>query len=197
MWGKRSKSIFSVFLVVAIICLLSIYIYGHWQNGRISWKLTLTGKEGTKELTFYQIKEMSSYQGWGGFFTSVGVVNGPDKYKGVPVEDLCAQVGGISPKDCLWVFSPDGYSMVFSYEQVRGDFVAYDPQTLKEIPARGLKMLLGYEKNKTFFTEEEGKPLRIVLAGRQKLLTEGHYWVKWVNKIEVRPVKKGLREDEG
>jgi hypothetical protein len=28
-------------------------------------------------------------------------------------------------------------------------------------------------------------PLRIAVVGDKALLTEGHYWVKWVNKIEV------------
>lgn len=186
---KRHKLI--VFLTLIFLCLLAIFGYVYLTGEKINWNLTLIGREGSREITFQEIKKMSSWEGWGGFFTSVGVINGPFSCKGVLVEDLCSLVGGITPADCLWVWAPDGYSMVFAYEQVKGDFVIYDARTLKEVPAQDLKMILMYEQNGAPLTEDEGGPLRIAIAGPDKFLTEGHYWVKWVNKMEVRPLRKG------
>lgn len=137
---------------------------------------------------------MPSDEGWGGFFTTVGLVNGPFKCRGVLVEELLNLVGGITPEDTLWVSAPDGYTMVYSYEQVKGDFITYAPETLKEVPCADLKMLLMYEQDRAFLTEDGGKPFRLALVSKKdKILSEGHYWVKWINKMEVR---KGLQEEK-
>lgn len=49
-------------------------------------------------------------------------------------------------------------------------------------------MVLAYEEDGEWLSEEHGGSLRLVIVGSEKLVTEGHYWVKWVNKIEVRSV---------
>ncbi|MGI9952716.1 molybdopterin-dependent oxidoreductase [Moorellaceae bacterium AZ2] len=186
-----------IFLALIGLCFLGIagYVYfAHPTAEKIDWTLTLIGKEGAREISFEELTKMPACEGQGGFFTTVGMVNGPFSCKGVLVENLCSLVGGITPEDCLWVWAPDGYSMVFSYEQVKGDFVAYDPQTMKEVPAQDLKMILMYEQDGVFLTEDEGRPLRVAIVSPSYFLTEGHYWVKWVNKIEVRPLLGGKGE---
>ncbi|MBE3582268.1 MAG: molybdopterin-dependent oxidoreductase [Thermoanaerobacteraceae bacterium] len=186
-----------IFLLLTGVGLLASggYLYlAQPKAERIDWTLTLVGKEGEREIGFEELTKMQAWDGKGGFFTTVGMVNGPFSCKGVLVEYLCSLVGGITPEDCLWVWAPDGYSMVFSYEQVKGDFVAYDPQTMKEVPAKDLKMILMYEQDGATLKEEDGRPLRIAIVSPHYLLTEGHYWVKWVNKIEVRPLLGGSGE---
>ena len=132
---------------------------------------------------------MPSYEGYGGFFSTVGMINGPFKCKGVPVEDLCALVGGINGSDTLWVSAQDGYMMVFTYDQVKGDFVTYEPATLKEAPHSPLKVILAYEQDGALLSEDDGRPLRLAIVSEDKLLTEGHYWIKWVDKIAIRAIK--------
>jgi DMSO/TMAO reductase YedYZ molybdopterin-dependent catalytic subunit len=105
--------------------------------------------------------------------------------KGALLQDLCDLVGGVTSDDIVSVTAVDGYSMVFDYDQLGGDIETYDPVTLHEVPHETLKILLIYEQNGKTLSDSDGRPLRIAVVGSEALLTEGHNWVKWVNKIEV------------
>lgn len=113
------------------------------------------------------------------------MINGPYEVKGVLLEELCALVGGVTATDVVSVSATDGYSMVFDYEQLSGDIETYDPVTMREIPHEKLVVLLTYEQDGKPLPHNDGRPLRIAVVGSEALLTEGHYWVKWVNSIEV------------
>lgn len=154
------------------------------------WRLTLIGRDGTeKVLSYMELTSLPAYTGEGGFFSTVGTIYGPYTAKGVPLEGLCSQVGGVSPGDAVMVSAKDGYSTVLSYEQVTGEFPAYTPD-FKEVPGAELKTILMYELDGRRLTAEGGKPLRLAVVGTgQGLLTEGNYWVKWIEKIEVLKVR--------
>jgi hypothetical protein len=49
-----------------------------------------------------------------------------------------------------------------------------------------LTTILAYYKDGKNITSDEG-PLRIAILGSEGLLTEGHWWIKYVVKIEIRP----------
>lgn len=149
----------------------------------IEWNLTLIGDE-EKVLSYDDIRAMPSYEGHGGFFTTVGSVNGPFKCKGTPLEELCDLVGGINTTDTVRVYASDGYMMVFTYDQVGGDFITYD-MGIREVPHRELEVILMYEQDGGKLPEDCGRPLRVAIVSKDKLLTEGHYWIKWVDKIEI------------
>jgi len=153
----------------------------------IQWTLTMVGNE-TVVLSFDDIFYMPPYEGWGGLMTSTGRIVGPFRYKGVALNYLCDLVGGVNESNSIRVTAKDGYSMTFTYNQLNGDFVTYDPTTGEEVPHGELEMVLAYEEDGKFLTEEHGGPLRLVIVGSEKLVTEGHYWVKWVNKIEIKSV---------
>lgn len=68
---------------------------------KIDWNLTLIG-DCEKVLLYDEIKKMPSYEGYGGFFTTVGITNGPFNCRGVPIEELCNLVGGINASNTLW-----------------------------------------------------------------------------------------------
>ncbi|MDY6911179.1 MAG: molybdopterin-dependent oxidoreductase [Chloroflexota bacterium] len=177
-------------LTAGIICLVAAIGVYAWDissaTETIDWELTLTRSNGVQLILSYdEIKAMPSYEGRGGFFTSVGVVNGPYRVKGVPVVALCDAVGGVSPSDIVYVFATDGYSAVFDYEQIMGDMDTYDPETMKLVSHEELKVLLEYEQDGKALSHDYGKPLRLAIAGEESLLTEGHHWVKWINKIEI------------
>ena len=43
-----------------------------------------------------------------------------------------------------------------------------------------------YEQDGKTVPQNDGKPLRLaIVTPDTDLLTEGHYWVKWVDEIEV------------
>jgi DMSO/TMAO reductase YedYZ molybdopterin-dependent catalytic subunit len=161
---------------------------------QIEWNVTVVGSDGEERvLTYAEITAMPSHEGFGGFFTTVGTIHGPFKLKGVPLTDICALVGGIDTKSTVWVSAPDGYLMVFTYDQViNGEFRTFDPATFKEMPHEELTIILAFEQDGAPLPDDFGKPLRIaIVSPRDDYITEGHYWVMWVDRIEVRtlPVK--------
>ena len=136
----------------------------------IDWDVTLIGSSGDEMImTYDQIKALPCYEGSGGFFTSVGYINGPYQLKGVPVTELCDLVGGITPQDTVFISASDGYSTVLDYKQVTGDFITYDPATMREVPHGQLRLILMYELDGRRLSEEEGKPLRLAIAGVDSL----------------------------
>ena len=171
--------------VTLIVGAALYYILGVSEEP-ISWELTLVGKNDEQRLLDYQeICQLPYKEARGGFFTTVGVVNGPFEVKGVLLLDLCELVGGIAPEDVVAITAVDGYSMVFDYDQLHGDIETYDPVTIHEVPHETLMVLLTYEQDGKTLLDSDGKPLRVAVVGSEALLTEGHNWVKWVNKIEV------------
>ncbi|KAF5434940.1 Oxidoreductase molybdopterin binding domain-containing protein [Candidatus Methanophagaceae archaeon] len=190
---KEDRKTIGFVVIIAVICIgaIAAVMYTHpfgAPEEKINWNLTLIGTA-EKVVPFDELKVMPSYEGYGGFFSTVGMINGPFKCKGVPVEDLCALVGGINGSDTLWVSAQDGYMMVFTYDQIKGDFVTYEPATLKELPHSPLKVILAYEQDGALLSEDDGRPLRLAIVSEDKLLTEGHYWIKWVDKIAIRAIK--------
>ena len=54
------------------------------------------------------------------------------------------------------------------------------------MPHGELKLILMYEQDGKPISDSDGKPFRLAVVGDDNLLTEGHYWVKWVDRIEVK-----------
>jgi DMSO/TMAO reductase YedYZ molybdopterin-dependent catalytic subunit len=186
--GRRLIAL--IMILAGIVCLaLSAFLYlttDRQSDITTTWELTLVGLDGqSKVLSYPEIKSLDSYTGKGGFFTTTGIVNGPYQCKGVTLERLCSEVGGLQSSNLVKVSAADGYSSMLDYDQVKGQFITYDPATLKEKAHQDLKPILMYEQDGQPLTEEYGKPLRLAIAGQDGLLTEGLYWIKWINKIEI------------
>jgi len=152
----------------------------------MAWRMTLVGANGEQRvLSFSDVRSMPAIKAAGGFFSSVGIVFGPYSVKGVALTALCDLVGGMDAGDAVMISAGDGYSTVLSYEQANGDFLAYTAD-LKELPQRDLQTLLIYEVDGKLLSHEIGKPMRLAIIGiNESVLTEGSYWVKWVDRIEV------------
>jgi len=181
-------------LILGLICIVAaVLVYAHPWSGSaadIEWNLTLVGSNGENvTLSFKDIKALESTPGQGGFFTTTGVIHGPYDVKGVSIEDLCDVVGGLGPSDGVLVSAIDGYSAFFEHDEVEGNIPTseYDPATgnLKEVPHENLGLILMYEQDGKPLSDDDGKPLRLAVAGDDRLLTEGFRWVRWVDRIEV------------
>jgi DMSO/TMAO reductase YedYZ molybdopterin-dependent catalytic subunit len=184
---KKNNSIKLIVSTIVLACLLipvAAIGCGGAENAYkdIDWQLTLIGDEEIV-LDFDEILAMPPYSGTSGFFTSVGIVNGPFDIKGVPLLNLCDLVGGVNSSEFVRVSAVDNYSMVFSYNQLHGEFITYNT-SLHEVENDGLVLVLMYEMDGEPLTEDVGSPLRIAIIG-DNVLTEGMYWVKWINKIEI------------
>jgi hypothetical protein len=182
-----------ILALIGILFIISsiVVVVNPWEQeaaGKsIDWKITLAGPNGAQEIVSYdEITHLPAYEGFGGYFTTTGLVYGPYKVKGVLLTDLCNLVGGVTPSDGVFVSATDGYSTVFDYDRTMGSFDTYDPSTMKVVPHGESRMVLMYEQDGKPLSYDDGRPLRIARIGPDdKLLIEGQYWVKWVNMIEV------------
>jgi len=152
--------------------------------------LELVGLDGsTKSLTLDELKALPAYESWGGFMTSTGRITPPVKIKGILLTELCALVGGLEPGVGVRVVAEDGYAMTYSYDQIaNGEFIAYDPGTGKETQITSkLRAVVSYERDGKPNDPKEDGTLRIALVSDDKMqVTDGHWWVKWVVKIELK-----------
>lgn len=156
--------------------------------------LELNGSTGSKSLTMDDLKKLPSIEGWGGFKSSTGKITIPEKYRGVALEGLCKLVGGLDAKTGISVVAKDGYAMTISYDQIaQGDFITYDPSTGDEIKIdEPLQVIIAYERDGKPLPEDSDGTLRLmVVTSKNNQVVDGHWTVKWVNKIEL----KSLAED--
>ncbi|MFN2270217.1 MAG: molybdopterin-dependent oxidoreductase [Anaerolineae bacterium] len=151
-------------------------------------KLEIVSGEQSVTLNWEDIQALPAYEGVGGRISSVGHVTPPAKFKGVTLEDLCGLVGGITEENSISVVAKDGYAMTLSYNQITtGDFPTYDPSTGDESPFDGkLWVVVAYEEEGALIPADGDGPLRLAILGSQKLVTDGHWWIKWVEKIEIK-----------
>lgn len=141
-------------------------------------------------LAYDELVNMPSVTGHGYSVSTVGIKNGPHICTGIPLEDVIDVVGGMKENDLVWVSAPDGYMWVFDYEQVNGEhFITFD-ENLKEIPPPPLTVILMYEQDGQPLSYDEGAPFRIAIVSEvEGVITEGSSWVKWVDRVEVKPGK--------
>jgi len=149
--------------------------------------LTVIGANGTQvSLNETRMAALTSYTDKGGFKSSGGLIADVGTYTGIPVLTLLNLVGGITSQQTLTVTASDGYSMVYTYDQVNGNgFTTYDPITGSEAtPTKPMTLCINYFENGTALASDVG-PLRIGVLGPEGLLTEGHFWAKFVNTLAV------------
>jgi len=140
--------------------------------------LTLIGNE-TKTYALDEIRAMPSYTAGGGFKKSTGVVVGPFNYTGVNITYLADLVGGITPSESMKITASDGYSMTYTYEQAMGEIATYEGTT------GHITMVIAYEEDGNPISSDCGGPLRIAFVGSDSPITDGHFWCKYINKIEI------------
>jgi DMSO/TMAO reductase YedYZ molybdopterin-dependent catalytic subunit len=148
----------------------------------------LIGAEGeTATLTEAEAAELTQIEMTGGLKTSAGSIQGPYTYKGVPLGEALELVGGATDENSLRVTASDGYAMVFTWEEINGEFLTFDPATGDETEAaEPLMPVLAYMQEDEPLYEDTG-PIRLVVLGEEGLISEGHFWIKQVATIEVVP----------
>ena len=150
--------------------------------------LELTGPDGTVTLDMGDLEDLPVTEGWGGFISSTGEITIPERFQGVSLADLAAQVGDVAEGMGLTVVAKDGYAMTFSYDQaINGAFTAYDPSTGAEIvPSGPLRPIIAYSRAGEPIGEDDG-PLRLeVVSDERDQVVDGHWTVKWVTAIEIK-----------
>jgi hypothetical protein len=198
---KKTLAIGIIVIVLVAAILVFWQVYPILQNPGSNYvpvklqpmNLTLIARNGTSlTLNEEDIAKLESFKSRGGFKNSVGNLGGIGNYTGVRLTDLCNLADGINSTCSLRITARDGYSMVYTYDQVMGNnFVTFNPATGDEIDhTQPLTVILAYYKDGLNLTSNGNDPigpLRLAIVGSEGVLTESHWWVKCVIKVEIRP----------
>ena len=149
---------------------------------------------GTLTFSMKDVKKLAAVEAFGGIKNSAGNITPPSQYKGVTLDELLKQLGGIPDGSGVTFTAKDGYEMTMSADQVKnGKFVTYDVSTGDEITIEDpLQLVLAYEvEGKPTNAETDGTLRVAILSAKGNQVTDGHWWVKWVTKVEVKPAVAG------
>jgi DMSO/TMAO reductase YedYZ molybdopterin-dependent catalytic subunit len=156
--------------------------------------LQVTGPDGTiKTFTLDDLKALPVTAGQAGIKSSTGMITPPTAFKGVALKDLAAALGNFDNTMGINAVAKDGYGITFSYDQVtNGAFTSYDPATGDELKNPvPMTAILAYEINGKPLDPEQDGTLRLVITSQDpKQVTDGHWSVKWVTKLEIKTVEK-------
>ncbi len=155
--------------------------------------LEVVGLDGSRSYSLEELKAMKSTEGYGGMKSSTGHITPPALVKGVLIQDLFAEVGGAPADMAVNIAAKDGYEMTISIEQLTsGDFLTYDMATGAEKQVDGpLQTLVAYEIDGQPIDPDGDGPLRLAIVSAEKnQVTDGHWWVKWVTRIQTKSVEE-------
>jgi hypothetical protein len=151
--------------------------------------LEIAGETESKSLGMDELKALPVTEGYAGIKSSTGKITPPVIMKGVALKDLAELIGGMDETNGFNVVAEDGYSITYSYDQLQnGAFIAYDPATGAELknPVE-LTAILAYEADgKPFDPKQDGTLRLAIVSADLNQVTDGHWAVKWVNKLEVK-----------
>jgi DMSO/TMAO reductase YedYZ molybdopterin-dependent catalytic subunit len=153
--------------------------------------LEIVGPSGSKSLTMDDLKKLEVIEGEAGFKSSTGKITPPVPHRGVSLLTLAELLGPLDPEMGLNAVAKDGYAMTFSYDQLKnGTFTAYDPATGDELKTpENLTAMLAFEREGQPLPEDTDGALRVVIISpKRDQVTDGHWSVKWINKLEVKPL---------
>lgn len=153
--------------------------------------LTVAGNGETVSLSMADLQALPVSEGQAGTLSSTGKITVPAKFTGVSLKDLADLVGGMDESMGLLVTAEDGYSITYSYDQVmNGDFITYDPSDGLETKIDDpLTPIIAYAIDGQALDEKSDGTLRmVILSPKNNQITDGHWAVKWVTSLEVKPL---------
>ena len=144
----------------------------------------------TRTFSLAELQALPATEGYGGIKSSTGKITPPIKFKGVALKDL-AKMAGMDATSGLNIVAEDGYSITFSFDQImNGTFITYDPARGDELKTPiPLTAMVAYEMDgKPLDLKQEGTLRLAIVSDKLNQVTDGHWAVKWVNKLELKPL---------
>jgi hypothetical protein len=199
--ARRSYVALAVFaVIVSTLIVLRPYVFEQVMSSAYAENLsaslpstanlTLAALNGTEYfLNSSQIATSPSTTAPGGYNQGSPPFN-TNNYTGVSLRTLANLVGGLNSGEVLMVEGSDGYAINFTYSQVvNGNFSTFDSITGNPAsPTQPIVPILAYYNNSQLIPGESNGgsgPLMVAIVGNDSLVTQGKYWVKWVDKVEV------------
>ncbi len=148
--------------------------------------LTLEGGTSTKNYTLSDIMSFPNITGYAGYRKSTGTLVGPSFYKGVELNVLLDEVGGLASGEELEVIAADNYTITFTSEMLNGDFSSYDNETGEYVGIGEFRIILAYEIDGVIDTSGAGV-LRIaaIPVEGEDYYSDSSFWVRDVVKIKL------------
>ena len=148
--------------------------------------LTLQNGATFLNFTLSQLQAMQTVTSSGGFMKSTGTIVGPNEFTGVPVKDLVSLLFSGS-NFSLEVVATDGYTMTYSSSQVINGTFEHYAMNGDLLGPGDFTFLLAWEQDGAPLTD---MALRIAIVGDSAPITDGHFWVKYVRNMTVKPFAK-------
>ncbi len=144
------------------------------------YSVQVVSKDGTSREV--DLSTLEPKDGNGGFIKSTGTIVGPDKFKGVSLDEVLEKAGGFTDKDALEVTATDGYTMTLTYEQVKGLLMVYDKTSGQALKVTDLDTMLITSSDGDIFSSELP---RLAFSSSDGPISDGHFWVKSIAKLTV------------
>lgn len=188
----RSKKAGITLIVMTLFLMLILVTAGYSKEAtKPEVALKIIRGEQIKTFTLNELKAIPSYTAEGNLWRSRrGILTGPFEYTytGIKMTDLLDLIGGITERNIIKVIASDGYTKVFTYDQIEGKLTVLNRQGKPLDWNLPLTVVLAYEEAGQPIPVIRGGPLRIAIVGPGNPITQGKFWVKWVERIEIEEV---------
>ena len=186
----RIKKVGTILIVITLFLILTLVTAGYGKEAtKPEVTLKIIRGEEIKTFTLNELKAITPYRAEGNLWRSRrGILTEPFKYTytGVKMTDLLDLIGGITEGNIIKVIAYDGYTKVFTYNQIKGKLTVMNRQGKPIEWSLPLTVILAYEEAGQLIPLTKGGPLRIAIVGPGNPITKGKFWVKWVERIEIK-----------
>jgi len=177
----QKKRISLVVITIMMLSLLAVAIQPLTVYAGDTLAIEVVSGGSSVRLAKADLLKMNTIEGSAGLIRSTGTMRGPYDYKAVLISDLLAKVGGLGDNQGIQITASDGYAMTFSSTQVKGNVLTYD-DTGKALRIGDVSMALIFESK---ILGEDTLPRLAYIRKGETPITDGHWWVKSVARIEV------------
>ena len=188
----RSTKVSIASIIMVLVLMLTLVTAGYSKEAtKPEVALKIIRGEQIKTFTLNELKAIPSYTAEGNLWRSRrGILTGPFEYTytGVKMTDLLDLIGGITEGNIIKVIASDGYTKVFTYDQIKGKLTVLNRQGKPIEWSQPLTAVLAYKEAGQPISVIRGGPLRIGIVGPGNPITPGKFWVKWVERIEIEKV---------
>ncbi len=148
--------------------------------------LTIQGNDFTVNYTLNDLESMKSAVGYAGYRKSTGTLVGPNLFRGILLEDLIAEAGGLTSGQELEVIAGDLYQISFTKEMLNGQSSAYDNSTGEYLGVRNFRIIVAYEMDGQSLPSSDGVLRIACLADEgEGYLSDSSMWVKDVKILQI------------
>ncbi|MCG3221734.1 MAG: hypothetical protein H7641_10175, partial [Candidatus Heimdallarchaeota archaeon] len=184
---QRAVAIGSIFVVLLVGTTLGVYFGVFYEKQTTDNDIIFTIQSATiaKNYTMADLMELEPIEGYGGYKKATGTIVGPFLYKGVSLDILLEEVGGISSNEELEVIASDGWKVTYTSQMISGNVIAYDNETGDNLGVNEFQIILAYEIDGSKISSEDG-PLRLAFISAEGYLTDGNLWAKKVATMKIK-----------